>query len=183
MSGELGEALAQKVTTKMPREQLEQYIANTLKKQTMCTLVTSKGDIPRGTPLEYFSDGLTLYIAPDPGTKTKNLKVNSNVGISIYNNVSPDWENDWPIVWGMQITARGELFEDGALEHARGREVIDFKAFFRALGRAAPMFMDEDTKLSKRRKVLKVTPSKIELFELGLIDKGFAHRQVWRAKA
>ena len=75
MSGELGKALAKKVTRKMSREQLEEYIANTLKKVKMCALVTSKGDIPRGTPLEYFSDGLTLYISPDPGTKTKNLKV------------------------------------------------------------------------------------------------------------
>lgn len=175
MSGELGKALAQKVTTKMPRKQLEQYIANTLKKVTMCTLVTSKGDMPRGTPLEYFSDGLALYIAPDPGTKTKNLKVNPNISVSIYDNVHHYWENDWPTAWGLQITGKGELFEDGAPEHARGREVIDFKSFFRAVGR-------DQTKLSKERKVLKVTPSKIELLEFGLIAKGFAHRQVWRAK-
>lgn len=175
MSGELGKALAQKVTRKMSREQLEEHIANTLKKVKMCTLVTSKGDIPRGTPLEYFSDGLTLYIAPDPGTKTKNLKVNSNVSVSIYNNVYPDWENDWRILWGLQITGKGKLLEEGDPEHERGRGVIDFEGFFRALGR-------DETKLPKERKILKVTPSKIELLEFGLMDKGFAHRQVWRAK-
>ena len=175
MSGELGKAMAQKVTTKMPRKQLEEHIISLLKELTMCTLVTSKGDIPRGTPLEYFSDGLTLYISPDPGTKTKNLRVNPNLSMSIYNNVHPDWETDWPTIWGLQITGRGEVFEDGAPEHARGREVIHIESFCRALGR-------EDVKLSKRRKVLKVTPSKIELFELGLINRGFAHRQVWRAK-
>ncbi len=44
MSGELGKALAKKVTRKMSREQLEEYIANTLKKVKMCALVTSKGE-------------------------------------------------------------------------------------------------------------------------------------------
>lgn len=174
MSGQLGKALAQKVTTKMPRKQLEQYIADTLKKVTMCSLVTSKGDIPRATPLEYFSDGLMLYIGPDPGTKTKNLKVNPNVSVGIYSNVRHDWENDWSTAWGLQITGKGELFEDGAPEHARGRELIDFRSYFRAMG-------SDQTKLSIGRKVLKVIPSKIELIDFGLIAKGFAHRQVWRA--
>lgn len=176
MSGEMGKALAQKVTRKIPRQQLEEHLANTLNKVTMCTLATSKGDIPRGTPLEYFSDGLTLYISPDPGTKTKNLKVNPNVSVSIYNNVYPDWENDWWTVWGLQISGKGELFEEGDPEHARGQEVIHFESFFRALGR-------DNTKLPKGRKILKVTPSKIELLEFSLIAKGFAHRQVWQAEA
>ena len=175
MSGELGKALAKKVTRKMSREQLEEHIANLLKKLTMCTLVTSKGDIPRGTPLEFFADGLMLYISPDPGTKTKNLKVNPNVSVSIYNNVYPDWESEWETVWGLQITGKGKLFEDGASEHARAQEVINFESFFRALGR-------EDKQLPKGRKILKVTPSKIELLEFRLINQGFARRQVWRAK-
>jgi len=176
MSGELGKALAKKVTRKMSREQLEDYIANTLKKVKMCTLVTSKGEIPRGTPLEYFSDGLILYISPDPGTKIKNLRVNSNVSVTIYNSLSPDWENDWQILWGLQITGRGELFAEGTPEHARGREMMHFEGFRRALG------MDE-TDILEGRKIIKVTPSKIELLEFGLIDKGFAFKQVWRAKA
>jgi len=175
MSGELGKALAQKVTTKMSREQLEEYLTNTLKKVTMCTLVTSKDDIPRGTPLEYFSDGLTLYISPDPGTKTKNLKANPNVSVSICDNVSPAWESDWRTTWGIQITGKGELLAESDPEYEHAREVIHFEAFFRALGRDEP-------KLPKGRSVLKVTPSKIELFEFGLILKGFAHRQVWRVK-
>jgi len=94
MSGELGKAMAQMSNTDMPLEQLEEHIASTLKEVRMCALVTSKDDIPRGTPLEYFSDGLTLYMTTDPGTKTRNLEVNPNVSASIYNNVSPDWEKE-----------------------------------------------------------------------------------------
>ncbi|MFC2020081.1 pyridoxamine 5'-phosphate oxidase family protein [Chloroflexota bacterium] len=175
MSGELGKALAQKITRKMPRKKLEEHIARMLKKVTMCTLVTSSGDIPRGTPLEYFSDWLTLYMSPDPGKKTKNLGVNPNVSISIYNDVYPNWEKDWQTVWGLQITGRGELLSDGDPEYACGREVINFKSFYRALG------IDGNI-LSRKRKILKVTPGKIELLQFGLINKGFASRQVWRGK-
>jgi hypothetical protein len=175
MSGELGKALAQKVTREMTREQLEEHIANTLNKVKMCTLVTSKDDIPRGTPIEYFSDGLTLYFSPDSGTKTENLKVNPNVGVTIYNNVSPDWENDWQTILGIQITGKGELLEEGDRDYARGTEMIHFEGFLRALGR-------DETELPKGRKILKMTPSKIELLEYGLITKGFASKQIWNAK-
>ncbi len=178
MSGELGEARGLKVTKKMLQDQLTEYVAEKLKQVKMCTLVTSKGDIPRGTPLEYFSDGLTLYISPDLGTKTNNLKANPNVSVSIYNNLSPDWETDWRTVWGMQITGKGELFEEGDLGYdsvyERAREMINFESYYRALGR-------KDTKFPKGRQILKVTPSKIELLEFGLIPEGFDCKQVWQA--
>lgn len=176
MSGELGELLAQNITTEMPREQLEEHISSILKKLTMCTLVTSRDDIPRGTPLEYFPDGLTLYISPDPGTKVENIQANPNVAVSVYNNVHPDWENEWQTVWGVQISGKGELFEDGTPEHARGLETINIESFFRATGL-------DGMKWLKRRKILKVTPSKISLFELGLLTKGFSAWQAWQAKS
>ncbi len=176
MSEELGQLMAQNITTEMSREQFEEHVANILKKLTMCTLITSRDDIPRGTPLEYFSDGLTLYISPDPGTKVENMQANTNVAVSIYNSVHPDWENEWQTVWGLQITGKGELFEEGDPEYARGRKVINFESFLRALDR-------DPNEWPKGRKVLKVTPSKIALFELGLLTKGFSPRQVWQAKS
>jgi general stress protein 26 len=175
MSGELGKLMAQKITTEMPREQLEEHISSILKELTMCTLITSKDDIPRGTPLEYFPDGLTLYISPDPGTKVENIRANPNVAISIHNSVHPDWENDWQTIWGVQISGTGELFDEGAPEHTHGRELINFESFFRALE------LDPE-KWLKGRKILKVTPSKIALFQLGLLTKGFSAWQTWQAK-
>ena len=175
MSGEMGKALAKNIKTRMPREQLEEYLGNLFKQVRMCTLVTSRDDVPRGTPLEYFADGLILYCSPDPGIKTRNLKTNTNVSVSICNTLHPDWETEWETVWGVQVTGKGETFEDGAPEHTRGIEVIDFKGFLRALG------MD-DSKLPEGRKILKITPSKIELTDFSLIAKGFATKQVWEAK-
>jgi hypothetical protein len=176
MSGELGKLMAQNITTAMPREQFEEHVASILKTLTMCTLITSKEDIPRGTPLEYFPDGLVLYISPDPGTKVENLKVNPNVAVSIYNSVHPDWEDDWQSIWGLQIKGKADLFEEGAPEYAHGRDIINFESFLRALGR-------DPNEWPKGRKILKVTPSEIVLFELGLLTKGFSPRQVWQAES
>jgi hypothetical protein len=174
MSGEFGKALEKKVTTKMQKIDLEAYLTEILTRVTMCVLSTSKGDVPRGTPLEFFSDGLNLYITPDPGTKVKNLKANPKLSISIFDNPIPEWENDWKTTWGLQITGQGELLQDGHPEYDYARGVIKFDAFLRALGR-------EDIGLSRGRYILKVVPTKIELLEFGLITRGYAFRQVWKA--
>jgi hypothetical protein len=174
MSGEFGKALENKVTTKMQRQDLEEYLKEILTRVAMCTLSTTDGDVPRGTPLEFFSEGLTLYITPDPGKKVKNLRANPNVSISVFDNPNPQWETDWKTTWGLQITGRGELLQDGDPEYDHAREVINFEPFLRALGR-------EKIGLSRGRYMLKVVPTKIELLEFGLITRGYAFRQVWKA--
>lgn len=47
-------------------------------------LATSSNDVPRATPLEYFNEGMTLYIIGEPGGKIANLKKNPNVSAAIY---------------------------------------------------------------------------------------------------
>jgi hypothetical protein len=47
-------------------------------------LATSYKDKPRATPLEFFNEGLTLYIFGEPGGKIANLKRNSKVSAAIY---------------------------------------------------------------------------------------------------
>jgi len=173
MSGELGKALAQKLNKEMPREQLEEHIASTLKTVRMCTLVTTKDDIPRATPLEYFSEGLTIYMSPDRGTKTRNIEANPNISISIYNILFPDWENAWEGLWGMQITGKGELLKEGDPGYAHAWEVIDFASYVRALGLK---------EVPKDSLALRVPPSKIELLDWRLIAKGFHPQQVWQPK-
>ena len=47
-------------------------------------LATSYGDIPRATPLEFFNEGLTLYIFGEGGGKIANIKRNPHVCAAIY---------------------------------------------------------------------------------------------------
>jgi nitroimidazol reductase NimA-like FMN-containing flavoprotein (pyridoxamine 5'-phosphate oxidase superfamily) len=47
-------------------------------------LATSRNDMPRATPLEFFNEGLTLFIFGEAGGKTTNIKHNDNVCAAIY---------------------------------------------------------------------------------------------------
>jgi hypothetical protein len=47
-------------------------------------LATSYKDAPRATPLEFFNEGLTIYIFGEPGGKIANIKRNKNVSAAIY---------------------------------------------------------------------------------------------------
>ena len=47
-------------------------------------LATSYKDIPRATPLEFFNEGLTIYIFGEGGGKIANMKRNNNVSAAIY---------------------------------------------------------------------------------------------------
>jgi len=47
-------------------------------------LATSSGNRPRATVLEFFNEGLDLYIWGEPGGKIANIKRNSNVSAVIY---------------------------------------------------------------------------------------------------
>ena len=47
-------------------------------------LATSYKDIPRATPLEFYNEGLTIYIFGEGGGKIANIKRNTNVSAAIY---------------------------------------------------------------------------------------------------
>ena len=47
-------------------------------------LATSKNDVPRATPLEFFNEGLNIYIIGEPGGKIANLRKNPKVSAAIY---------------------------------------------------------------------------------------------------
>ena len=174
---ELGDLLAKRIKVALPRVELEAYLEAFLKEQTMCTLATSSGNQPRATPLEYYSEGLTLYLFADRGVKTRNLEANPNLSIAVCNTVSPNWEgDDWKEIRSVQITAHSELLTADSPEWEHALDVYKWQPFMRLLGR-------DDGHVSRERLVLKVTPYKIELMDFGLIRRGYGGRQVWEAAA
>ena len=52
--------------------------------KTALVLATSAKDAPRATVLEFFNEGLTLYIFGEPGGKIANIKRNPRVSAVIY---------------------------------------------------------------------------------------------------
>ena len=55
-----------------------------LKHGIACVLATSRNNIPRATPVDFFNEGLSIGIGAEPGGKLLNLKENPNVSIGIY---------------------------------------------------------------------------------------------------
>lgn len=47
-------------------------------------LATSYNDSPRATPLEFFNEGLTIYIFGEPGGKISNVRRNKKVCAAVY---------------------------------------------------------------------------------------------------
>jgi hypothetical protein len=52
--------------------------------RTCLVLATCYKNIPRATPLEFFNEGLTLYVFAEPSTKIANIKRNPFVSAAIY---------------------------------------------------------------------------------------------------
>jgi len=177
MSTELAQLGAKKYTAKLPDDELKERICNFLKEQTMCTLSTCKGDVPRATPLEYFSEGTTLYIAPDPGTKIVNIAANPRISVGIFNDVNPDWPGGaWKRIKGVQITGEATLLTPDDPEYAHAMKVYNWEPFLKARGRTR----DDVPKLDR---MIKVEAKKIEYSESALMLKGYARKQVWEASA
>jgi nitroimidazol reductase NimA-like FMN-containing flavoprotein (pyridoxamine 5'-phosphate oxidase superfamily) len=64
-------------------------------------LATCKDNIPRATPLDFFNEGLTLYIVGEPGGKIVNLRSNPNVSAAIYQSpMDHSYEQKSLQIWG-----------------------------------------------------------------------------------
>jgi len=65
-----------------------------------CALGTSKNNLPRVTPIDFFNDGLTLWMIGDPGGKLGNIRSNPNVAVGIYTRMDHSIENRSIQLWG-----------------------------------------------------------------------------------
>ena len=49
-----------------------------------CVLATSRNNVPRATPVDFYNDGLTIWIIGDPGKKILNIRSNNRVSVGVY---------------------------------------------------------------------------------------------------
>ncbi len=135
----------------LPRKHLKEKILKFLKKRKVLVLCACKNNIPRATPLDFYNEGLDLYMTPTGGAKVENLKTNPIASIGIYTPLS---EGE---IQGLQITSTKIRFiypEDDDYEHAR-----------KIVKRKAKMF-------------LKIIPEKIEYLDYSLSKEGYSRFQV-----
>lgn len=173
---EFGRLRRSGLTTQLPRSDMEQHIAAFLSQGNVCVLATCLNDVPRATPIEYYSEGLTIFIAASRATKVTNMEGNPRVSVAIYNTPYTDW-TDWHNVKGVQITGEPELlrYNERPDDYAAALQVYDWRKYRRALGKA-----DEEP---RKTTIIRIKPKKIELRDLGLMRDGYSVLQVWERES
>ena len=155
-----------RITRRMPKKALEARIASFLAAQNMCVLATCAGDLPRATPLEYHSDGTTLYMMVEAGRKIENILENPNVSVGVYGPFK-----GWLSVRGAQITGVGKVLTiESGEEFIRAAAVYPWRRYARELGL---------TKLPANARFIKVEAAVIEFIDMSLKTEGYAAGQVW----
>ena len=144
---------------------LEKRIIQFLKKQNMCVLATYGDNVPRATPVEYRSKGITIYFVGEPGIKLENMKKNPNVSIGIFLQYT-----GWDSAKGAQITGKAKIISrENSTEFKAGLEAYQWEKTAKELG--LKKFPETGVEL------VKVEPEKIEFIDMSLKKLGYSPRQ------
>jgi len=144
---------------------LEKRIIQFLKKQNICVLATCGNNVPRATPVEYRSKGITIYFVGEPGIKLENMKKNPNVSIGVFLPYI-----GWDSVKGAQITGKAEIISrENSTEFKEGLAAYQWEKTAKELG--LKTFPKTGVEL------VKVEPEKIEFVDMSLKKLGYSPRQ------
>lgn len=96
--------------------ELKETIIKYMEGHNICTLATSKEDVPHASTVEYANDGLTLYFFTSPTSqKIAQIKTNPKIALTI----DEDYL-DWMKIKGIQLEGEAEVLEDSReIEKAR----------------------------------------------------------------
>ena len=139
----------------MPEEELRKEIRSYLDTRKVLVLCTCNNNIPRATPMDFYTeqDSFNIYVGPAPGRKVKNIEENPYVSIGIYTPISEGK------IQGMQITASGRenliFLKEGDEEFEKAQKIVR----------------------GRRKLLLKIIPEKIELLDYDFVKLGYSRLQ------
>lgn len=90
-------------------EKFEKAIIEYLNQHNVLHLATCRDNEPRCTPLEYFNNGLTVYILSEGGGKIANLKANPKIAYGISDPYHPG--EDFFGASGLQVWGIASVFK------------------------------------------------------------------------
>ena len=117
--------------TSMTVKEFEHEVVQFLKGHDILYLATSRDDVPRCTPLGYFTQGLTVYVLSEGGGKFANLASNGKVAYSIASRVNGG--RGLMRVRGLQAWGRAEVVSMQK-HHKRFEEILQFTGIMESLG-------------------------------------------------
>jgi nitroimidazol reductase NimA-like FMN-containing flavoprotein (pyridoxamine 5'-phosphate oxidase superfamily) len=154
------EQAQKELSAKELRTRIDQFLEST----NMCVLATIGDELPRATPIEYHSKGITMYFVGEPGTKLKNIANNPNVSIGIFLPYT-----GWDSAKGAQITGKAKIISrDELCDFREGLEAYQWKKTAKQLN---------IKEFPKTVELVRVDPEKIEFVDMSLKKEGFSPRQ------
>lgn len=154
-------------TRALPRDELARRIEHLLATHWMGVLCTIGRDGPIGSPVEYYAEGMTAYVLPQPGSpKLRAIAGDPRVCLAVHG------ENcGWASVRGAQLFANVELLEPGTPAHAHAMTIYRWQASAVQLGKS----LDGPPQVA----LLCIRPHRVVYTEQWLRRDGFGPRQIW----
>jgi nitroimidazol reductase NimA-like FMN-containing flavoprotein (pyridoxamine 5'-phosphate oxidase superfamily) len=152
----------------MPREQVQDHIEKLLASTNVCTIATvGKNGQPIASPIEYYADGLDLYMLPDPGTpKLKAMQRDPRVCAAVHGPY-----HGWHSVRGAQIFGRATIIEPHAPGWDHGMEIFRWYEWMHDLAM--------DTSKPFERQVCRIIAERILYTDTWMWRSGYKAKQVW----
>lgn len=154
-----------------------------LKHGLACVLCTVHDGMPRATPIDFFADGMTLWLAGEPGLKIRNIRSNAQVAVGIYHPVDHSVLNR-----SLQISGTASLIpyaghEQEFIERLKIMGVYAAAAKIMterlaAPGQAADSFDEGIIKALKRFNLIKIEPE--EITYLWIHPTEGAQKNIWK---
>lgn len=155
-------------TEVMPREMLEERIERVVTMTNIGYLGTvMKSGAPIVSPVEFYADGLQLYIFPQPNSpKLKAMQRDPRVSFAIANPMA-----GWACVMGAQFFGAARLLDVGTPEWKHGMQVFKWPGSSFEIGRT----LEEPP----RGQLMRLDPERIVYTEHLNRKYGYAPRQIW----
>ena len=156
----------------LPRARLEDRIEQLLGSTNMCVVATTgKTGQPIASPIEYYADGLDVYMLPDPGTpKLKAMQRDPRVCVAVHGAY-----HGWHTARGLQIFGRAQIIEPHAPGWKRGMEIFRWHEWMSDLGM--------DARKPFERQVCRIVADRILYTDTWLWKQGYKAKQEWERKA
>jgi general stress protein 26 len=154
--------------TPLPRADLERRIERVLTMTNIGYLATLGKNGPIVSPVEFYADGLSVYVFPQPNSpKLKAMQRDPRVSFAVANPMA-----GWACTMGAQLFGTAKLLDVGTPEWQQGMKVFKWPASAFEIGRPI--------KEPPKGLLMRLDPERIVYTEHYLRRDGYAPRQIWR---
>ncbi len=154
-------------TKPLPREELERHIDRALTLTNIGVLATSSSKGPIASPVEFYADGFTLYIFPQPGSpKLRAMQKDPRVSFAVANPMA-----GWACAQGAQLFGNAEILDVGTPEWEHGMKIFKWPA--------SSWEIDGTMTEPPQGQLMRLQPDRIVYTEHFLRRDGYGPRQIW----